>query len=135
MEAHEQAARVELREIYSRADLEVAARDELVCELSGRCCRFADAGHELFLTGLEYAEMVARGGTRTPDPAACPWLENGLCGNRDGRALACRTYFCSDEPLAAEITEKWHREVRRIHETHGQQYRYCSLHDHMNPDA
>ena len=41
---------------------------------------------------------------RPADAAQCPWLERGLCGNREGRALACRTYFCSDEAAAAEVT-------------------------------
>ena len=101
MAAHgTEAARLALRAIYAEADREAAARDELVCELSGLCCRFREAGHELYLTRLEYEEMVARGGARSADPDRCPWLENGLCANREGRALACRTYFCSDEASA-----------------------------------
>ncbi len=129
----EEAARVDLREVYALAEADVAGRHELFCELSGRCCRFEDAGHQLYLTALEYAEMVAKGGDRAADPAACPWFLGGLCANREGRALACRTYFCSDEASAAEVTEKWHRVIRKIHDDHGLEYRYRSLHDHMNP--
>ncbi|MGQ0613402.1 MAG: hypothetical protein ACT4PV_06675, partial [Planctomycetaceae bacterium] len=82
-----------LREIYARAEAEVATRPELVCERSGRCCRFREAGHELWLTRVEYDEMVARGGPPAPgDGSVCPWLRDGLCSNREGRALACRTY-------------------------------------------
>jgi hypothetical protein len=59
----------------------------------------------------------------------CPWLRGTLCGNREGRALACRTYFCSDEAAAAALTERWHREIRRIHEEFGIPYRYRKLAD------
>jgi hypothetical protein len=54
----------------------------------------------------------------------CPWLQGTLCGNREGRALACRTYYCSDEAAAAELTEKHHAEIRRLHDTHGIPYEY-----------
>jgi hypothetical protein len=60
----------------------------------------------------------------------CPWLQGTLCGNREGRALACRTYFCSDEEAAAELTEKHHREIRRLHERYGIPYDYRSLENH-----
>jgi len=124
--------RVALREIYARAGAEVEARDQLFCGLSGRCCRFGEAGHQLFLTRLEYEEMVGRGGPRRADAARCPWLERGLCGNRDGRALACRTYFCSDESAAAEVTEPFHAEIRRLHDEAKIPYEYRSLLDFMN---
>lgn len=121
-----------LFEIYRQADAEVAAAPELYCELSGRCCRFKDAGHQLFLTRLEYDQMVALGGGRPADGDKCPWLEGGLCANREGRALACRTYFCSDEAAAAAVTERWHAAIRALHTEHGLAYEYRSLHDHMN---
>ena len=124
--------RLRLRAIYERAEADLAARPSLYCERSGRCCRFREAGHELYLTRPEFEEMVARGGERPADPAQCPWLEGGLCGNRAGRALACRTYFCSDETAAAEVTERWHGEIRRLHEEFGIPYDYRSLTDHMN---
>jgi Fe-S-cluster containining protein len=130
-------ARLRLREVYARVAEDVAASPSLRCELSGRCCRFREAGHQLWLTRLEYEEMTARGGApgggRGGGAGACPWLEGGLCANRDGRALACRTYFCSDEPLAATLTERWHREIRRIHDECAVPYEYRSLEDHGNP--
>jgi hypothetical protein len=128
-------ARVALRAIYARVAEDLAARPELSCELSGRCCRFREAGHQLYLTRLEYEEMVARGGARPADPDACPWLEDGLCGNREGRALACRTYFCSDEKQAAEVTERWHAEIRNLHANSGLDYDYRSLASHMEGTA
>lgn len=128
-------ARVALREIYARVAEDLAARPELFCELSGRCCRFREAGHELYLTRLEFEEMVACGGPRPADPDACPWLENGLCANREGRALACRTYFCSDEAQAAAVTERWHLEIRKLHANNKLDYDYRSLADHTEGAA
>lgn len=124
-----------LRSIYEEARREIESRPSLVCELSGRCCRFREADHELYLTRLEYREMVAHGGT-PPDRAdgACPWLEEGLCANREGRALACRTYYCSDEEEAARVTERGHRRIRELHERYRLPYVYRSLHEHRNLD-
>jgi hypothetical protein len=119
----------ELRRIYARADEEARANPALRCELSGRCCRFREAGHELFVTDLEYEEMVRQGGPGGPADGSCPWLQGTLCRNREGRALACRTYFCSDEAAAAALTERLHAEIRRLHERHGIPYRYRKLPD------
>jgi hypothetical protein len=121
----------ELRRIYAAAEEEARRNPALRCELSGRCCRFREAGHELFVTRLEYDEMVRRGGAGDGTAeGSCPWLQGTLCGNRDGRALACRTYFCSDEALAAALTERWHREIQRLHERLGLPYDYRRLADH-----
>ncbi len=139
MEAHEQAVAA-LRRIYREADDEARADPRLRCELSGRCCRFREAGHRLFVTRLEYEEMVRWGGAASAkasagkpgagDEGVCPWLQGTLCGNREGRALACRTYYCSDEAAAAGLTERHHREIRRLHERHGIPYDYRPLHEH-----
>jgi hypothetical protein len=124
-----------LRSIYDETQREIAARPSLFCELSGVCCRFREAGHELYLTALEYEEMVRHGGTPpVRGDGACPWLESGRCGNREGRALACRTYFCSDEPAAAEVTERGHRAIRELHGRAGVPYVYRSLFEHRNSD-
>lgn len=120
----------ELRRIYAAADAEARADPALRCELSGRCCRFREAGHDLFVTGLEYREMEKWGGPGAEEEGICPWLQGTLCGNREGRALACRTYFCSDEAAAADLTERWHAEIRRLHERHGIPYDYRRLADH-----
>ena len=135
MEAYREAARVALGRIYEQVEADLADRPGLVCRLSGLCCRFEEAGHQLFLTSLEYAEMVARGGRRAGPGVVCPWLDGWLCANREGRALACRTYFCSNEAEAAAVTERWHREIRRLHDRLGLPYGYRPLARHLNPDA
>jgi len=129
------ASRSGLLEIYRLAGEEIEARATLVCKLSGRCCRFREAGHRLYLTALEYEEMVRLGGTPPArEDGACPGLEDGLCGNREGRALACRTYFCSDEEEAGAVTERGHARIRELHDRHGLPYVYRSLEDHRNFD-
>jgi len=124
-------ARVALEAIYRDVAADLATRSGLRCELSGRCCRFEQAGHQLWLTRLEYEAMVEGGGAGEGDGASrCPWLSHGLCANRDGRALACRTYFCSDEAQANAVTEAWHAEIRRLHDRLGIPYDYRRLADH-----
>jgi Fe-S-cluster containining protein len=120
--------------LYRKVTRDLARRPGLFCRQSSRCCRFRQAGHRLYLTRLELDEMVAQGGPRSGGAEVCPWLERGLCGIREGRALACRTYFCSDEAAAAEVTERWHAEIRRIHARHGLPYVYRSLEEHLNPE-
>lgn len=121
-----------LRALYARVDAEVAARASFRCALSGRCCDFRAAGHELFVTTLEFREMEARGGRPEPgDGSRCPWLRNGLCANREGRALACRTYHCSDEAGAAEVTERWHAALRKLHDETGTPYAYGPLREFL----
>ena len=123
-----------LRRIYASADEEARAHPALKCDLSGRCCRFREYGHDLYVTKLEYDEMVRRGGAGGSEEAVCPWLQGTLCGNREGRALACRTYFCSDEDAAATLTERWHKAIRRLHERHGIPYVYRRLAEHRAPE-
>jgi Fe-S-cluster containining protein len=120
--------------LYEKVAEDLARRPGLFCRQSGRCCRFRESGHRLYLTRLELAEMVAHGGRPSGGAGVCPWLEDGLCGIREGRALACRTYFCSDEAAAAEVTERWHAEIRRLHERLGVPYVYRSLEAHLNPE-
>ena len=119
--------------LYGQVADDLVRQPGLFCQRSGRCCRFREAGHRLYLTRLEFAEMVAHGGRPSGSGGICPWLEDGLCGIREGRALACRTYFCSDEAAAAEVTERWHAAIRRLHERHGLPYVYQSLEKHLNP--
>jgi Fe-S-cluster containining protein len=131
-----------LRSIYAQAQAEIDSLDSLKCEMSGLCCRFREAGHRLYLTALEYEEMVAHGGTAplsvdgpSREDGACPWLKDGLCANREGRALACRTYFCSDEAAAAEVTERGHERIRELHDCRGIPYQYASLEEFRNSDS
>ena len=123
------AAARELRELYARVDAEIAARNPL-CELSGRCCDFPRSGHRLYATEAEVAFAVeARGSIPAAASGLCPWWVDGRCTNREGRPLGCRLYFCDpgwkDEMAAAY--ERWHAELKALHERHGLPYRYVEF--------
>lgn len=87
----------ELEALYAELEVEL---NELSprCELSGLCCRFEEADHELYATGLE-ADFTADRHPQAPEPEAegrCPYHVAGRCQAREGRPLGCRTYYCDD---------------------------------------
>src|SRR5690349_15828005 len=82
-------------EIYRDADRAVAAAGP-VCIASGRCCRFKEYGHTLFVSNLE-AEVLLNAAPayeRPVSPDFCPFQKDKLCTAREPRPLACRVYFC-----------------------------------------
>lgn len=106
-----------LEALYREVDGAVE-RSSAVCIGRGVCCRFEEAGHELYATALE-ADYAA---ARHPDPPApeaegrCPYHVAGRCTAREGRPLGCRTYFC--DTRTTEALERTHEhflaELRRI---------------------
>ena len=126
MDAPTSDARAELAALYERLEAELEVRRPR-CELSGRCCDFATSGHRLYATDLESAyARAATGGAPAAPSGSCPWYVDGLCRNRSGRPLGCRVYFC-DPGWAAEmpgVYERYHAELRALHERHGLSYRY-----------
>lgn len=124
----EEAVR-ELEAVYADLGRELAERNPL-CGLSGRCCRFASSGHQLWTTRLEVDYLLAR--ERTPDSipeGVCPYLEDGRCSVRDHRMLGCRVYFC--DPAYAEamgdVYERYHARVKEIHRRHDLPYVYAEF--------
>lgn len=130
----------ELRELYARLDAEVARRAP-VCRISGRCCRFLEYGHTLFLSAPEFEYLVSE----APDPVrslddgeTCPWQdERGRCTAREARPLGCRVYFCDPtyEPAAPEISESFIAGLRRLADRHGLRWDYAPLHRHLHERA
>lgn len=123
-----EAARAELRALYDELAAEIA-RAAPVCEISGRCCRFADYGHDLFVTDLELAELFALHPPRQADESVCPYLDGKACGAREGRPLGCRQFFCDPgfEALMPELAARFHARLQAIHEAHAIPYRYGEL--------
>ena len=76
-----------------------------VCELSGRCCRFKEYGHTLFLSRPEAEWLLEQGlpENATIDEAGCPFQIEGLCTARERRPLGCRVYYC--DPRYAGVGE------------------------------
>src|SRR4051794_17177370 len=87
--------RRQVLEIYRDADRDVAAEGP-VCVASGRCCRFKEYGHTLFLSNLEANVLLAEAPPYEQPVSSdfCPFQKGNLCTAREPRPLACRIYYC-----------------------------------------
>jgi Fe-S-cluster containining protein len=125
------AVRDRLREIYAAADAAVTAAGPR-CDASGRCCRFREYGHTLFLSLIEAEHLIENAPPFEPpiDDAGCPFQVNGLCTTREPRPLACRLYFCDPayQTTAAELSERFIRELKSLCDDFGIPWRYAPLH-------
>lgn len=96
--------------------------------MSGRCCRFAEYGQQLWTTRLEFDYLVAHAGPPPAGPpGVCPYLRGGLCGVRDHRMLGCRVYFCDATYEPGPVYEKYHARIRELHARHGIPYEYAEF--------
>ena len=129
------ALRRAVLELYAEVDREVAAAGP-VCVASGRCCRFKEWGHTLFLSNLE-ASVLLSGAPPYETPVSadfCPFQKEKLCTAREPRPLGCRVYFCDPayQETAAAITEKYLHKLKELAETHATGWTYAPLHDFLN---
>jgi hypothetical protein len=124
-----------VRQIYAEADAAVAAAGP-VCVASGRCCRFTEYGHTLFLSSLEADVLLAAAPPYqlpvTPD--FCPFQVDNLCTAREPRPLGCRVYFCDPnyQDASHAITETFLRRLKDLAEESGVPWRYAPLHVFLN---
>lgn len=119
-----------VHEIYASADAAVAALGP-VCESSGRCCRFTEYGHTLFLSDMEAEYLLATApGYDRVTPDGCPFQVDGLCTARDERPLGCRVYFCDPKFQEAMpvILEEHLNKLKRLADEAGRPWRYAPLH-------
>jgi hypothetical protein len=126
--------RERLREIYAAADQAVAAAGPH-CDASGRCCRFRDHGHTLFLSQLEADYLLDNAPFEATSGAdVCPFLVANLCTARETRALGCRVYFCDPayQETGAAISERFIRELKNVSDEFGLPWRYAPLHVFLN---
>src|SRR5262245_12649461 len=122
-------------EVYAAADAAVSAAGPR-CDASGRCCRFTEYGHTLFITAFE-AEILLESAPPYSTPVSrdgCPFQVEGLCTARDTRPLGCRIYFCDPgyETRMAEITEEMLSRLKAIADEHGTGWHYAPLHVFLN---
>lgn len=125
-----------LRALYADLDAAVAHLGP-VCALSGRCCRFAEYGHTLFVSAPEVSLLLAD----APAPArplddgeTCPWQDTlGRCTARGARPLGCRVYFCDPayQTLAPEVSETFIARLKRLAEEYDLPWNYAPLHRHL----
>jgi Fe-S-cluster containining protein len=118
--------------LYAEVDREVAAAGP-VCVASGRCCRFKEYGHTLFVSKLEADVLLAD--APPYDPAAvtadfCPFQKGNLCTAREPRPLGCRVYYCDPkyQDAGVAISEKYLRRLKELADEHGLGWRYAPLH-------
>ncbi|MBB6428610.1 hypothetical protein [Algisphaera agarilytica] len=134
---------VALRGLYAELDATIAAKGP-TCWSSGKCCKFVEFEHRLYVTGLEIAWFLGGvtaaegdaetnepcGGIRLPQfaehPGACPYQIDGLCSTHAIRPLGCRIFFCQQgtEAWQQDVYEDFLGRLQSLHQAHGIEYRY-----------
>jgi len=126
----------ELRQLYDDLGIELAKWGP-VCALSGRCCRFHEFDHVLFLSEPE-ARFLA---SEAPAPlrpldagATCPWQDDrGRCQARQARPLGCRIYFCdpSFQEAMPVVGEAFLKRLKALTMRYGLAWNYAPLHHQL----
>lgn len=146
--AFDPAVDVALRGLYAELDEAIAAKGP-TCWSSGKCCKFDEFGHRLYVTGLEIAWFLGQVGDgesdepseknanglrlpqfaelSTPLPGgACPYQIDGLCSTHTIRPLGCRIFFCQQgtEAWQQDLYEAFLKRLQALHDQLGLEYRY-----------
>lgn len=127
--------RRQVLELYREVDAEVRAAGP-ICVASGRCCRFKEYGHVLYVSNLE-AEVLLDQAPPFDVPVSadfCPFQKDKLCTAREPRPLGCRVYYCDPnyQDTGNAITEKYLRQLKALAAEHGVEWRYAPLHTFLN---
>lgn len=130
-----QAVRARVFKLYDSADAEIRSHRP-VCVASGKCCRFAEYGHTLFLSHLE-ADVLLSGAPTYETPvnsSFCPFQVENLCTAREHRPLGCRVYYCDPNYAgkAEPITEKYLYELKKLSQEFDLGWNYAPLHRFLN---
>ncbi len=109
-----------------------------VCLASGRCCRFREYGHVLFLSNLE-AQVLLADVPPVDLPASadgCPFQKDNLCTARPQRPLGCRVFFCdpSYQASANRITETYVHRLKLLSRELAIDWLYAPLHYFLTND-
>jgi Fe-S-cluster containining protein len=127
--------RAKVLELYDEVDREVAAAGP-VCIASGRCCRFKEYGHVLYLSNLEAELLLAAAppSERPVTPDSCPFQKGNLCTAREPRPLGCRVYYCDPkyQETGNRITEKYLQRLKTLARENGMKWLYAPLHQFLN---
>ena len=127
--------RRQVLQLYEDVDRDVAAAGP-VCVASGRCCRFKEYGHTLFISNLE-ADVLLSSAPPYDRPVSadfCPFQKDNLCTAREPRPLGCRVYYCDPayQETGSRISETYLRRLKELADTHGLPWRYAPLHVFLN---
>ena|SRR5439155_14870536 len=127
--------RRQVLEMYREVDAAVAAAGP-VCLASGRCCRFKEHGHVLYVSNLEADLLLSRAPAyeQPVGPDFCPFQKDNLCTAREPRPLGCRVYYCdpSYQETGNRITETFLQRLKELAEAHGVAWCYAPLHQFLN---
>jgi Fe-S-cluster containining protein len=118
-----------VREAVARVYADLQTQIDLrkpVCKTSGRCCRFDEFGHRLYVTTLELAAFVSQLPPGERSTADCPFQIAGLCSVHTIRPFGCRVFFCdaTASTWQNDQYERFHAELKRLHEVLGVPYFY-----------
>ena len=129
------AIRDELRALYRELD-EAVAMTGPVCQLSGRCCRFKDYGHTLFLSAPEALLLVAD----APSLLASLTTANRAPGKmfagaarpemRGPWAAASSSAIRPSRPMP-ELSETFLARLKQLARRHDWPWNYAPLHQHL----
>lgn len=128
----EAAGRADVRKAVDGVYAELQTQIDLrrpICVVSGRCCRFEEFGHRLYITTLEMARFTMDLKTPAPvvwDGKGCPFQVAKLCGVHAIRPFGCRIFFCdaTSTDWQHELYERLHARLRTLHEELGVPYHY-----------
>jgi hypothetical protein len=124
--------------LYREVDAEVGAAGP-ICVASGRCCRFKEYGHTLFVSNLEADVLLAAAPAYEAPVSAdfCPFQKDNLCTAREPRPLGCRIYYCDPayQETGNHITEKYLQRLKELAEENGLPWQYAPLHTFLNGKA
>jgi hypothetical protein len=121
--------------LYQEVDQEVAAAGP-VCVASGRCCRFKEHGHVLFLSNLEAGVLLADAPPyeQPVSPDFCPFQKGNVCTAREPRPLGCRIYYCDPnyQETGNRLSEAYLHRLKELAREQGVEWRYAPLHHFLN---
>jgi Fe-S-cluster containining protein len=133
-----------VRQIYADLQQRIDQRRP-VCLVSGRCCRFDEYGHRLYVTTAELAAFVAelpqtsslrqkprasvqaatarllplaaRGTVPQPRQGGCIFQDGKLCRVHAIRPMGCRIFFCDATATdwQREVYEHFHARLKELH--------------------
>ena len=112
--------RIAIHDLYADVQKEIDLRRPK-CIISGRCCRFEEFGHRLYVTTLELATFL-HDLKESPDPnwtgQGCPFQKNKLCSVHQIRPFGCRLFFCDSTSTdwQQEQYKDFHTRLRQLHD-------------------
>jgi Fe-S-cluster containining protein len=127
--------REQLMALYAEVDAAVANAGPK-CDASGRCCRFVEWDHVLYISSPE-AEFLLDGAPPFQQPVGietCPFQKERLCTAREHRPLGCRVYFCDPayQTTGNDIMEAAVQKLKQFCDCANIPWRYAPLHVFLN---